>query len=127
MCMGHFERRIHGIDAANEVVMLRGSAEWNQLLASNSEEDAPRAATQRPNSAVRAGNLDPKITGRCGPGRPAQAKDGRGGLSGGHRCVGGYCFSVRMRSVDQEIDPLGSQILCESFSASKPADPYGTA
>ena len=125
VCMRHFERRIHGINTSNEVMMLRGVAEWNQLLPSDCQEHAPRAAAQRAHSTLRARNLHPEIIGRRRPGRSAQAEDGRGGLRSSHCGIGGNCFRIRVRSVDQEVDAVGTQVFCESCGAPKPADPHG--
>jgi len=123
--MRHFERRIHGINTSNEVVMLWGAAEWNQLLPTDCQEHAPRAAAQRTNSALRARNLHPEIAGRRRPGRSAQAEYGRAGLCSGHRRIGGNCFRIGMRSVDQEVDAVGTQVFCKSCGTPKPADPHG--
>ncbi len=123
--MRHFERRIHRINTSNEVVMLWGAAEWSQLLPSDREEHAPGAAAQRTNSALRARNLHPEISGRRQPGGSAQAEDGRGGLRGSYRGIGGNGFGIRMRSVDQEVDAVGTQVFCESRGASEPTDPHG--
>jgi hypothetical protein len=123
--MRHFQRRIHRINTSNEVMMLWGAVEWNQLLPSDCEEHAPRAAAQCTHSALRARNLHPEITGCGRPRGSAQAEDGRRGLRGSHRRIGGNRFSIRMRSVDQEVDAVGTQVFCEACGAPKPADPHG--
>ena len=123
ICMRHVERRVHWINTADEVVMLRGAAEWSQLLPSNCEKDAPRTAAQRTNSSRRVRNSHPEIAVRRGPGRSAQTKDRRGGARSRRCGVGGDGFSIRMRRIDQEVDALSTQIFGESLSSPKSTDP----
>jgi hypothetical protein len=124
VCMWHIERRVHRIDAADEVVMLWGAAEWNQLLPADREEDASRLAPQRTNGALRVRNSDPEITLQCGPGRSAQSQDRRGGLRSCRGCVGGNDLRIWMRSIDQKVDALSAQIFSESLGAAETTDPH---
>ena len=54
------QRRIDRIDAADEIMVLRGLREWRQLLAAERDEDAARRLPQRANRLPRVAHLDPR-------------------------------------------------------------------
>lgn len=122
--MRHIERRVHRIDSADEVVMLRGAAEWSQLLSADREEDAPRLAAQGTNGALRVRNCHPEVALLRGPGRPAQTQDRRGGLRRRRCCVGGNRLRIRVGGIDQKVDALSAQVVGESRGAAKSADAH---
>jgi hypothetical protein len=121
--MRYIERRLHRIDTADEVVMLRSAAERSQLLPADREEDTPWLAAQGTNGTLRVRDCHPEITLVCEPGRPAQTQDGRGGLRSRHRCVGRNGLGIRMGSINQKVDILGAQIVSKSCGAAESADP----
>ena len=116
--------RFHGIDASNNVVMLRCRVERNQLLAPDSQKYAPGARAQRAHRLFGTGNIDPSVSiYRC-PGGPAQSQQ----RSVGSRCscsrVRGNSLRIGMRGIDQEIHLIGAQKLGKSINTAKaaPAD-----
>ena len=125
MRMRHFERRVHRVNTADEVVMLWRAVEWRQLLPPNSEKDTPRLLSQRTHSALRVRDSDPEIAIRRRPGRSAQTEDRRGSARSRRCSVGGNSFSIRMRRIDEEVDALSAQIFGESRGSPKPTNPDG--
>lgn len=123
----HIERRIHRVNTSNEVVMLRSTREWTQLLASNGEENAPRTAAKCPHGTRRVRDVDPKVSVHGLPRRSAQPQDRNASLYGCQRCVGRDCFRVRVCSVYQKVNVVGLQIRRKTFGAAKSADSYGSS
>jgi hypothetical protein len=120
----HIERRLNRIDAADEVVMLWGSAEWSQFLPPDCQKDASEALAQGTNCILCIGYIDPDIAVHGGPRRPAKSEDRRVGLRCGLRSIRGNRFGIRMRGIDQEIDALSAKIFREPVSTPEAASAY---
>lgn len=108
--IGRIERRIDGIDAAHEIVMLRGGVEGLRLLTTDGKEDPARFHAQCRHGLVHARNAAPAIACLLVPAEPFQPQQrnaGRGARSTG---IGGYLPGKGVGCVDHEIDALATQI-----------------
>ena len=113
------KRRIDGIDAANEVGMLRGGGEGPKLVAAEREEHTSRRLSERSHGVNNAIDLDPIIASDFRP-RPSPESDQLdAGLPGGFGGIDGDRGGVRMRGVDQDIYPLVADIAGETFGAAE--------
>jgi hypothetical protein len=120
----HIERRLDRIDTADEVVVLWGTCERSQFLPPDCQKNSSGALTQRTNCILGIGYIDPDITLHAGPRRPAKSEDGRPGQRCGLRGIRGNRFGVRMRGIDQEIDPLDAKVLRETIRTPEAASAH---
>lgn len=113
------------VDAANEIVMLRGGIEVMGLLPTDREEDA---------TGFRAKCCDGFLD--RGDGRPAVAFDGvpansfepdqrRFGMIRRTFGIGGNLPGERMRRVDQQVYSIGCKVVGQSFRAAEAAGTDG--
>lgn len=121
--VGHFQGRFHGIDAANEIVMLGSRIERSQLLPPDGEENAPRFLPQGRDGIERVSHIDPDIPFFSHPRRPAQRKKRRTSLSSRGHCIGRNHRGVWVRGIDQHVHVLIPQVVRETVSSAKPAAP----
>lgn len=98
------QRRRDGIDAADQVAVLRRRLERSEIVAADCEKDTPRRVSERAHRFPQVCDLDPAVAGLLLPWRPSQRQDapvrprnGLGGIRRNDRRIG-------MRRVDQEID-----------------------
>ena len=117
--MWHIERRLDGINAADEIMVLWRRSEWSHLLPPDRQKDPPGALAQRMGCRLRVGHIDPGIAVQGVPGRPAKHKNGRVGPRRGLHGICGNRFGIRVRGIDQEVDPLGAKILRKAVSPSE--------
>lgn len=116
------ERRIDGIDAAHEIVMLRGRSEAAGLLPPDGEEDAPRDRTKCADRGVDVIDARPAVATFCLPFRAAERKNRNrrpfGGLGGVRRDhVGEW-----MGGIDEQRNVFFSQVINQSIDAAEAAD-----
>ena len=119
------QRRLNRVDTANEVVMLRSRRKGRDLLPPQSEKYAARRRTQSTHGINGVGYLGPSISGNGTPGRPAQRNQRRIRLSSGAHCISRYRRRVGMSRIDQGVNSLVAQVLCEAGSPAESAAPYG--
>ena len=103
--------------------MLRRGGERLNLLAAEGKEHAAGRLPERRDGIRDTAHLDPVIAGALGPGGAPQRQQldasglsRRGGIGRDHR-------RIRMRGVDQNIDPLVAEIAGEAIGAAEPAQP----
>jgi hypothetical protein len=120
----HCERRIDGVDAAYEIVVLRRGYEGSQLLAAEREKYPTRRGTQGTHRRRYVRDLDPAVAGNRTPGRPAQRQQRHPRRSRRARGIGGDDGGVGMGGVDERIDALSRKIVGKPVGASEPADPH---
>jgi hypothetical protein len=120
----HIERRLDGIDTADEIVVLWCGAEWSQFLPPDRQKDSPGARAQRTNCVLCIGDIDPDIAVHSGPGQPAHSKNRSVGLRSGPHGISGDRFGVRVCGIDQEVDVAGAKIFCESVGTPKTASAH---
>ena len=119
--IGRGERRIDGIDAAHEIMMLRGGIEGLRLLPADGEEDPSRFCTQRRNGFGHRGDARPAVALRLVPAEPLQPDERDAGCRARGAGIGGNLPREGMGRVDHEIDGLIAQIGGEPFGAAEAA------
>lgn len=125
--IGGGERRIDGIDAAYEIMMLRGGIEDLRLLTADGEENAARRLTQRRYRISNRGDARPAVAGNRFPAETLQPQQWNAGHAAGRAGIGGNLFREGMRGVDQEIDCMRSKIGGKPFGTAETtgADRHG--
>ena len=123
-CMWDRQRRIHRLDAAHEIVVLRRSSERSDLRLTEREKNTARLRAERLHGGAGIGDLHPTIAGKRRPGRASQREQGNacGCRRGGG--IGRDARGVGVCRVDEDIDALACEILCKALSAAESADPH---
>ena len=121
--MRHREWRDHRLDAAHHIVMLRCVGKRLDFLATERKEDAARCVAKRQHGARHVVNFDPAIRCNRGPARPTQSKQRDPRPWGGVGRVRRNHGRIRMRRIDENTDLLVDEIIRQTFSTAKTADP----
>lgn len=117
--IGYAQRWRHGIDAADDIVMLRCAFDMKGLLPSDGEEDAAGLFAERADGFGDGGYARPPVAGLPLPAWATQGKDGRSGfLRGPGRILRNLC-GEGMRRVDEEIELFGLQKARKSVNATE--------
>ena len=120
----HRERRLHRIDAADEIEMLGRRFERCDVVAAECQENTLRHGTERANCIQRISGFDPAVPGNGNPAGTAQRQQRNPGLSGGGCGVGGHNGRVGVRGIDQDIDVVIDEVTGETFGPPKPTRPH---
>jgi len=119
--MRHIERRVYGIDAADQIMVLRRRGERRDLLAPERQEHMARKSAKRGDGAGGVGNFDPAIPCNRGPGRAAQRNQRHFRERCGTRRIGGDGGRIGMRRIDENIDARGGEMVREPVGAAEAA------
>ena len=119
------ERRVHGIDAANQIVILRGHSKIRDFLATDGKEHPSGSRSQRIHRLPHVADFRPLIAGHCKPWRSAQAQQRCGGLPGGVQRMGRHRGCIRMGGVDQGADLMAAQVFNEPGNSAEAAGSRG--
>lgn len=115
-------RRIDGIDATDEIEMLRRRFGVMRALPARRQEDMARGGAERCDGSRNALHILPSIARLTVPfGAPQSDRSDRGGF-GSDGGVGGNSFGERVRGVDQKIISTGLQKIGERHSTAETAD-----
>jgi hypothetical protein len=116
------QRRVHRIDAADQITVLRRACKGREFVAADGDEYVAVFLSDSVNRHVDVVDLDPSVARNCAPGRPPQS----------HKCHEGFArrrdgilrdnMCVRMRGVDQRVDALRGEIGGQPLGAAKAAD-----
>ncbi len=120
--MGHWQRRIDRIDAADQIKVLWRVDERRELVAAERDKDAARLFANGAHCCGGVACLDPAIAGNGGPRRPPQRHERHAGAACGGRGVVRNDVRIRMGGVDQGVDSLRNEIVGEARCAAKTAD-----
>lgn len=120
----HRKRRIDGIHAADEIVVLRRADEWSEFLASESDKNPARLVSEGPHRTGRVGHIDPTIAFSTNPGRPPQRQQSYPRLPGCVCCVCRDNGGIGMRCIDQRIDVLRHEVLRKPLRTPEAAGPH---
>jgi hypothetical protein len=120
----YLERRVHRIDAANQVTVLGRRSKGRDLLTADGEKHTAGLGSQGTCRLLRVMDFGPSITGHGVPGRPTQGKEGRVGLHGGTERVSRHRLRKGVRGIDQCVDLMGAQVLDEAGSSAEAARSY---
>ena len=119
--MGSGKRRIDGINAAHEIMVLRRGIESLRLLPADGEEHAARHIAQRRHGPGHRGNPRPAVALDLLPAEPfepeernARRRARRAGIGGNPPCKG-------MGRIDQQVDGLGQEMGLEPRRAAEAA------
>jgi len=104
------ERRIDGIDAAHEIVMLRGGIEGPRLLPADGEEDAARRLAQRRDGIGDRGNARPAVAFHFLPAEPFEPQQRNARRRACRAGIGGNALGEGMGRIDQQVDNLFHKI-----------------
>jgi len=121
--VGDGERRVHRIDAAHEISVLGRGGEGLNLFPPQGKEDAPRRFPKGFYRVLDGVHLDPKIALNPAPGRAPQRKQRHAGVARGLRRIGRDDPGVRVRHIDQRIDPFIAKIIGKPCSGAEAPDP----
>jgi hypothetical protein len=120
----YLERRVHRIDAANQVTVLGRRGKGRDLLTADGEKHTARLGSQGNCRLSGVLHIGPSIAGHGAPGRPTQGKEGRVGLRGGTLRMSRHRRSIRMRGIDQRLDLVAAQVLYEARRPAEAARSY---
>jgi hypothetical protein len=123
--MRNRQRRIHRIDASNQIVVLGRRSEVRDLLPAQREEHVLGLDAQGAHGLVGIENFGPPITGDGAPWRPAQRNHRGFGLRGGAERMSRDRRRIRMSRINQCDDRIVAEILRESSDPAEAAAPYG--
>jgi len=123
--MRNRQRRIHRIDASNQIMVLGRRSEVRDLLPAERKEHILGLDAQRAHGLVGVENFGPAVTGDGAPWRPTQRNHRGFRLRGGTKRMSRYRRRIRMSGVDQCVDRVVAQILRESGDPAETAAPYG--
>lgn len=116
------QRRLDGVDAADEIVMLRCRFRIMRTLPAGCHEDAARGGAKRSDRRRNASQVPPMIARQALPFGTAQSDcgyaDGLGSMGG----IGGNALGEGMRGVDQQIISAGLQEIGERRSPAETTD-----
>jgi hypothetical protein len=118
------KRRIDGVDAAHEIMVLRRVHEGSKLLAAEGEKDPARRDAKRGYRRPYVCDLDPAVAGNRTPGRPPQRQQRQAGGLDGARGVGGNGGRVRMGCVNERIDAFSREIVRKAVGAPEATDTH---
>lgn len=123
-CVGHGERRLDRIDAADGIAVLRSGGERYDILAADREKHLAWRVSDRVDRAGDVVNIDPSVAGDRGPRRAPQRQDRSSCSYGGICGMIGYDGGVGMGGIDHHIDVLYREVVGQAFDAAKSADPH---
>ena len=118
------ERRFDRVDAADQIVVLRGCGERADVLAADGEKHPARRVAQRCNGAGGVRDLGPAVAGDRRPCRPAQRQQSNSRTRCGGGGIGRDRRGIGMGGVDQRVDPFSAQIIAETCNAAEAAEPH---
>ena len=116
-----------GLDAADEVGVLRGGAEGRDLLPADGEENAGRRFAEGGGRGGHVGDADPAVAGDRLPRRALEDDEGQGGLASGAGGVRRDPPGEGMGGVDDGGDGADAQPAGEAGGAAEAADAHGAA
>ncbi len=121
----YIERRFNGINATDQIEMLRRPVEGRELLPPDREKYPSGRIPHRLDGMLGVSNVDPHITCDMSPRWSAQGKNRRVGSESCMNSIGGNRRGVRVRCIDDKAYLVRAQILHKALDTSKPAAPHG--
>ncbi len=117
------KRRFDGIDAADEVVMLRGGFRMMGTLTARRQEDMAGGGPERFDGSRNALHLPPAIARPAVPFGTAQSDGSNAGGLGRKRGIGRNALGEGVRGVDQQVISARLEEIDKCGSAAETADP----
>lgn len=119
--MRYVQRRLHGVDAADEIAVPGRGFEGKKLLAAESQKYTPAFISKRGNSLFGSIGALPSVTWLSLPGGTRKRHKWNVGQSCCFNRVGGNFCRIRMGGIDQNIETLGANEIRQPCCAAKPA------
>lgn len=113
--------RIDGIDAADNVEMLRLGGKMGELLASDRQQNRARLFAETRDGFLDAGRVDPTVAGDGLPGSPLKSDQRQAGLPRGEHCIARDAHGERVGCIDENIDMRFPQKPGKAFRPSESA------
>jgi len=118
------KRRINGLHAAHEIMMLRRSRKDSNLALAEREKHVSRRFAERFHCRRGVGNFDPAVAGYRRPWGAPQCEQGDARGRGGCGCVRGHDCGVGVRRVDESVDALVDEISRKAVRPAEAADSH---
>ena len=120
--MRNRQRRVHRIDAADQIAMLRRAGKRREVVAADGDEHIAAFLSNGLCRRTRVADLDPSVAHYGAPWRPAHRHKWhaeftrcRGGVLGNH-------VGIRVSGIDQRINAFRPKIIGQALRATKAAD-----
>lgn len=120
--IGQGEGRLDGIDATNEIGVLRCGFEHRRFLPADRKQDTSWRRAQCCDGGMHMIDAGPEVARLALPARTSKGEGGDAGFKRGFRGIVGNTRGEGMRRVDQEIEAFGSQRVREAVGAAETAD-----
>ena len=115
------QRRFDGVDAADQIKVLRRRDERRELGAAERNKDPARSFSQSAHRISDIDCFDPTVTRNSAPWRPAKHNQRHARLVGGSAGICRNDIGVGMRRVDQSVDAFLANILGKTGGAAEAA------
>ena len=119
------QSRRDGIDAADQIKMLRSRFGRMRLLPAGRQEDAARRSSQCPDGFGNGRRMRPAVAGHFAPERAAQCDGRNPGHAGSLGSVRGNSGGKGVRGIDQQVEFTFSQEAFEPFGTAKATNSHG--
>lgn len=117
----HLERRLHRIDAADKIAVLRGDFEREKFLPSERQKHALAFAAERRNGLFDGIDTLPPVPRLALPGGARKRYERNFGKSGCLDGIGGNPRRIGMGGVHENIEALGANEIRKTRRTAKPA------
>jgi hypothetical protein len=115
------QRRFDRIDAADQIEMLRRRGQRRQFAAAERDKDVARVLAQSRHGIGNIDRVNPTIPGNRAPWRPPKCNQRHARLARGRDGIGRNDIRIRVRRVDESVDPFLAKILGKTGSAAEAA------
>ncbi len=122
--MGQGERWLDRVNAANDIMMLRGLQNRAKFLTAKRHKNALGCFSGLGNGLFNSGDLLPLIPLNRKPWCPAQSEKLKVGLADCGDSICGYVHRKRVGGINQNGNVLRDQIACEPFCTTKAASAH---
>lgn len=117
----YFQRRLHGVDAADEIIVPRGGFEGEKLLAAESQKYTPAFISEHVNGLFDGFDALPPVTRLLLPGGARKRDERNVSQPCRFNRVDGNSRRIGMGGIDQNIEALGADEIRQPRRAAKTA------
>ena len=107
------------VDAAGDVVVLRGVGEWGEVVAAYREQDALGGVAEEADGLADVGGVLPSVARLGGPLGAAETQERRAGDACGLVGVGGDPAGEWMGGVDQGVVAIAGEVVGQALGAAE--------
>ncbi len=120
----NFERWFYGIDAADQIAVLRCGFKGQELLSAKSQKSVCADGTKCCDSFLDASHVQPVVALPCDPSRARQSDQGDACYISSSHGIGRNARRIRVRRIHQQIETFRGNIARQAVSAAKAADAH---